>query len=115
MNSWLTGVKAFWFILSGLVMPIILTVVPVVTGDAPFFVVASCFLLAGCIPFIKLLSTISRLCLIIAVIGSGMIYDDLHRWPDGLLLTLGLPLILYFILRGSLRLLQKLDAAIRLL
>jgi hypothetical protein len=31
MNSWLTGVKAFWFILSGLVMSIILTVVPVET------------------------------------------------------------------------------------
>ncbi|VXD04069.1 membrane hypothetical protein [Pseudomonas sp. 8Z] len=96
-------------------MPVILTVIPIVTGDAPFFVVAGCFLLAGCIPFIMQLSTILRLCLIIAVISSGMIYDDPHRWPDGLLLMLGLPLILYFILRGSLRLLQKLGAAIRLL
>ncbi|MGP0170622.1 hypothetical protein ACSVIJ_01950 [Pseudomonas sp. NCHU5208] len=113
MNTWLAGLKVFWAVLSGLAMPVILTVVPVMTGSVPFFVAAGCFSLAGCIPFIKQLSIIARFCLILAVVGAGLIHGDPHRWPDGLLLTLGVPLILYFMLRGASKWLKELGTAMR--
>jgi hypothetical protein len=72
--------------------------------------VAGFFVAAG-IPFIRRLSVIARLCLVLAVVGTGLIYGDPHRWPDGLFIILGLPLLMFFILRGIARMLRTLDVA----
>lgn len=107
----LSRLKISWAIFSGLLVPLLLICGPLVSGDTPFFEVAVGFLLAAGIPFIRRLSVIARLCLVFAVLGTTLIYGDPHRWPDGLFITLSLPLLAYFILKGTARLLRRLDVA----
>jgi len=107
----LSRLKISWAIFSGLLVPLFFICGPLATGDKPFIEVAVGFLLAAAIPFIRRLSVIARLCLVLAIVGTGLIYGDPHRWPDGLFIILGLPLLVFFILRGIARMLRTLDAA----
>ena len=113
MNTWFTRLKVLWAIVSGVVVPLILTVGPVVYGGKSFIGTAIFFVVAAGLPFINQISVITRLCLVMAGIGTSLIYDDPYRWPEGLLLTLGVPLTMYFVLRGTVRLVCRLGASIR--
>ena len=93
-------------------MPLLLIFGPLISGDSPFFEVAAGFVLAAGIPFIKGLSVIARLCLVFAVIGTTLIYGDPHRWHAGLFITLGAPLLAFFILKGITHLLRGLTASL---
>jgi hypothetical protein len=108
----LSRLRISWGIFSGLLVPFFFICGPLATEDSPFFEVAVGFLLAAGIPFIRRLSVIARLCLVFAVIGTTLIYGDPYRWPGGLFITLGLPLLAFFILKGATRLIRRLNIAL---
>jgi hypothetical protein len=107
----LLRLKITWAIFSGLFVPLLLVCGPLATGDTPFIETAVGFVLAAAIPFSKRLSVSARLCLVLAVVSTSLIYGDPHRWPKALPITLGLPLLAFFILKGVARLLRRLNAA----
>lgn len=99
--------KIAWAIVSGLLMPGLLIGITVPTDATALVGSAAGFVVAAVIPFLTRLSVIARLCLVWAVISTGLLFDDPYRWPDGLFITLGLTLLMFVVLKRLFRMPSK--------